>query len=217
MTQNKVSKFITHILASKISNIIPKLLCSRSKLDGVDLRFRFRELETLHQIAREVKKSEWNCLDDPCTKRKEGTCWNSKDEKNYTNIVNCTCYDGVLHISDIYWRKQNLTGVLPISLTKLPYLKTLDLSKNVLSGTMPREWGDSPDMKLEYLSLFANRLSGPIPKNLGNIVTLTQLSIESNRISGSVPAELGNLVNLINLAVAFGVEESVQSHHTSFK
>lgn len=155
MTQNKVSKFITHILASKISNIIPKLLCSRSKLDGVDLRFRFSklafrqiifsqfssvyysavqtlsrvhfsrslvqflvvqkkslisiktylvctgELETLHQIAREVKKSEWNCLDDPCTKRKEGTCWNSKDEKNYTNIVNCTCYDGVLHISDM--------------------------------------------------------------------------------------------------------------------
>ncbi|KNA07153.1 hypothetical protein SOVF_174470, partial [Spinacia oleracea] len=46
------------------------------------------------------------------------------------------------------WRGQNLTGILPRSLRELPYLKRIDLSRNVLTGTIPRGWADA---KLEFV------------------------------------------------------------------
>ncbi|GMY37733.1 probable leucine-rich repeat receptor-like serine/threonine-protein kinase At3g14840 isoform X2 [Fagus crenata] len=91
---------------------------------------------------------------------------------------------------------QDLSGVLPPSLVKLPYLKTIDFTRNYLSGNIPREWAST---KLEYLSIIVNNLSGPIPSFLGNITTLVYMSLESNLFSGTVPPELGNLVNLVNL------------------
>ncbi|KAM1243324.1 hypothetical protein ACFX11_035168 [Malus domestica] len=45
-------------------------------------------------------------------------------------------------------------------------------------------------------SLLVNRLSGEIPKELGNITTLTQLHLEANQFCGVVPPELGSLINL---------------------
>ncbi|CAO2815292.1 unnamed protein product [Amaranthus hypochondriacus] len=159
------------------------------------------EVEALRQIAREVGKLDWNCSADPCSNRPNERCWNSTDSSNkkYANLVNCTCHDGTLHISHIFWKVQKLAGVLPRSLAKLPYIQTIDFSRNVLTGTIPPEWTKT---KLEFVSLLANRLSGRIPKYLGNISTLTQLSLESNHFIGTVPAELGNLRNLTNLTLS---------------
>ncbi|GMY05972.1 probable leucine-rich repeat receptor-like serine/threonine-protein kinase At3g14840 isoform X1, partial [Fagus crenata] len=94
---------------------------------------------------------------------------------------------------------QDLDGMLPPSLVKLPYLEKIDLTRNYLSGTIPPEWAST---KLEYLSITVNNLSGPIPSYLGNITTLIYMSIESNLFSGTIPPELGNLVNLTNLILS---------------
>ncbi|XP_056698796.1 probable LRR receptor-like serine/threonine-protein kinase At1g07650 isoform X2 [Spinacia oleracea] len=157
------------------------------------------EVKSLREIARQVRKPDWNCSADPCINISTPTCWNTKDDwKFYTNSINCTCHNSRWHVSDINWRGQNLTGILPRSLRELPYLKRIDLSRNVLTGTIPRGWADA---KLEFVSLFANRLSGPIPKYLGNITTLINLSIESNQFNGTIPPELGNLVYLSELTL----------------
>ncbi|KAL8538572.1 hypothetical protein ACS0TY_000551 [Phlomoides rotata] len=68
-----------------------------------------------------------------------------------------------------------------------------DFNRYYLSGNIPREWAS---IKLEYLSVSVNRLSGPIPKYLGNITTLEAMSLETNQFNGPVPAELGKLTNL---------------------
>ncbi|KAM0048734.1 putative protein kinase RLK-Pelle-DLSV family [Helianthus debilis subsp. tardiflorus] len=91
---------------------------------------------------------------------------------------------------------QDLDGVLPPSLAKLPYIKTIDLGRNYLNGTIPPEWAST---KLEYLSVSANRLTGRIPTYLGNITSLVYLSLQNNMFSGTIPAELGKLENLANL------------------
>ncbi|XP_050234993.1 probable LRR receptor-like serine/threonine-protein kinase RFK1 isoform X2 [Mercurialis annua] len=93
----------------------------------------------------------------------------------------------------------NLAGILPPQLVKLPYLQQIDFAYNFLNGSIPREWAS---LQLTYISLLVNRLSGEIPKELGNITTLTYLSVEANQISGVIPSELGKLVNLQTLMLS---------------
>ncbi|KAM7271120.1 hypothetical protein ACFE04_030334 [Oxalis oulophora] len=93
----------------------------------------------------------------------------------------------------IFLKGQDLAGVLPPSLSKLPYIKSVDFARNYINGTIPREWAST---QLEYMVVSANRLSGSIPDYIGNITTLRILSFEANMLSGDIPPELGNLRNL---------------------
>ncbi|KAL8237957.1 hypothetical protein R6Q59_019038 [Mikania micrantha] len=46
------------------------------------------------------------------------------------------------------------------------------------------------------ISLLANHLTGSIPKELGNLSSLTTLTVEDNMMSGTIPTELGNLASI---------------------
>ncbi|KAH7843006.1 hypothetical protein Vadar_011731 [Vaccinium darrowii] len=87
-------------------------------------------------------------------------------------------------------KSQDLPGMLPSELVRLPYLQDIDLSRNYLNGTIPPEWGS---MKLVNISLLGNRLTGPIPREFGNMSTLATLTVEFNQLSGPIPTELGSL------------------------
>ncbi|MCD9646968.1 hypothetical protein HAX54_037233 [Datura stramonium] len=159
------------------------------------------EKNALEEIADQVGKKDWDFDLNPCG---GNTNWNTPSDNTslYVNIVTCNCStpDGFCHIQSILLKGQDLPGVLPPSLVKLPYLKKIDLSRNYLSGTIPPEWAST---KLEYMSVMLNQLSGPIPKYLGNMTTLLYMSLENNLFNGTVPKELGNMVNLQNLFLGF--------------
>ncbi|KAH7844677.1 hypothetical protein Vadar_030521 [Vaccinium darrowii] len=87
-------------------------------------------------------------------------------------------------------KSQDLPGMLPSELVRLPYLQDIDLTRNYLNGTIPPEWGS---MKLVNISLLGNRLTGPIPREFGNMSTLATLTVEFNQLSGPIPTELGSL------------------------
>ncbi|KAG2372454.1 LRR receptor-like serine/threonine-protein [Vigna angularis] len=93
-------------------------------------------------------------------------------------------------------KTQNLSGTLPPELTGLPHLEEIDLTRNYLNGTIPVAWGSS---KLRIISLLGNRLTGPIPKEIGNITTLESLVLEFNQFTGNITSDLGNLSNLERL------------------
>ncbi|XP_062006857.1 probable leucine-rich repeat receptor-like serine/threonine-protein kinase At3g14840 [Rosa rugosa] len=95
-------------------------------------------------------------------------------------------------------KSQNLPGKLPPELIRLPYLQEIDLTRNYLNGTIPPEWGSLP---LVIIGLGANRLTGSIPVELGNITTLENLSIDFNSFSGVLPAELGNLSSIKKMSL----------------
>ena len=44
--------------------------------------------------------------------------------------------------------------------------------------------------------LFDNRLTGPIPTELGSLATLEELALDGNELSGEIPSALGDLTNL---------------------
>ncbi|XP_030517203.1 receptor-like protein EIX2 [Rhodamnia argentea] len=79
----------------------------------------------------------------------------------------------------------NLTGGIPSSLCKLKQLKQINLSKNQLSGRLPRCW--KAFQNLEWIFLEDNKLNGQIPKSLCHLQQLDVLSLRRNGFSGVIP------------------------------
>ncbi|GLU15104.1 hypothetical protein SLE2022_316290 [Rubroshorea leprosula] len=151
------------------------------------------ESRALIEIAKTLGKTDWNFSIDPCSGESGWATPNAPE--GFENAVTCS-NDTIPHIVSIELKAQSLQGTLPPELVRLPYLQVIDLSRNYLSGTIPPEWGS---MKLLNISLLGNRLTGPIPKEIGNISTLIELNVEINQLSGALPSELGNLTSIKRL------------------
>lgn len=73
----------------------------------------------------------------------------------------------------------------------------LDLNYNRLSGPLPPEIGDLTELRALYLNY--NRLSGPLPPEIADLAELRVLHLHYNRLSGTIPQEIGNLTRLRDL------------------
>ena len=79
-------------------------------------------------------------------------------------------------------------------------LGNLSYRRNRLTGPIPAELGGLAG--LEHLSLGGNDLSGPLPPELGGLVGLRYLDLQINDLSGPLPPEIGKLANLEHLLLA---------------
>ncbi len=71
----------------------------------------------------------------------------------------------------------------------------LDLNANRLTGEIPVELGNLTSLTI--LRLGSNSgLTGEIPVEVGNLTNLTELILWFSDLTGEIPAELGNLTNL---------------------
>ena len=98
------------------------------------------------------------------------------------------------HVEDIVLTSNNLTGTIPTELGNLPNLVTLYLSENNLTGSIPVEIGGLAN--LEELVLNTNQLSGPIPTGIadpGDLPALWGMDLGNNNFNGNIPSQLGNL------------------------
>ena len=77
------------------------------------------------------------------------------------------------------------------------HIVSLALSENNLTGPLPAELGDLPE--LQYLRLDYNLITGPIPASLGTLAALQVLDLSGNLLGGPIPAELGGLPALATL------------------
>ena len=77
----------------------------------------------------------------------------------------------------------------------------IDLEEAGLSGRLPAELGNL--VSLGYLWLPNNELSGPIPSELGNLTNLKSLDLTGNLLSGTIPPELGDLEDLEFLSIGW--------------
>ena len=80
---------------------------------------------------------------------------------------------------------EHLTGNIPIEITELIGLATLNLSNNELIGPIPSNMGQL--QSLESLDLSRNHLYSPIPDTLSQISTLSTLDLSYNNLSGKIP------------------------------
>ncbi|KAF9620658.1 hypothetical protein IFM89_013684 [Coptis chinensis] len=121
------------------------------------------------------------------------------DFNSITQIKQYKLKNTVLLLARRILKAQSLPGILPPELVKLPYLQEIDLTRNYLNGTIPKEWGS---MQLINISLDGNRLSGVLPIELANITTLRSFTLEFNNVSGVIPPEFGSMVSIERMLLA---------------
>ena len=76
----------------------------------------------------------------------------------------------------------------------------IELVENRLTGPIPPELGQLDE--LHVLALPENELTGPIPPELGQLDELQVLALPENELTGSIPPELGQLDELQVLVLA---------------
>ncbi|KAL3923504.1 MAG: hypothetical protein SGILL_001618, partial [Bacillariaceae sp.] len=91
----------------------------------------------------------------------------------------------------------DMFGNLPRSFVRGGSLRSLDLSNNEISGSIPDA---SDNSNLRLLNLESNRLAGRIPTRVGNFQSLESLNVAENRLTGTLPSQLFN-VPLTELAL----------------
>ncbi|CAN4096958.1 unnamed protein product [Withania somnifera] len=153
------------------------------------------EVNVLKTISSKLENKYWNVSRDSCTL---GRGFNMTDPTYDKVISNVTCdcsfsNRSVCHVVTIQLKGLNMTGILPPEFAELTHLRELDLSRNFLNGSVPSTYGQ---LRVTILSLLANRISGPIPKELGDIDTLEELNLENNLLEGPLPPNLGSLSSL---------------------
>ncbi|XP_016454974.2 uncharacterized protein LOC107779138 isoform X1 [Nicotiana tabacum] len=84
------------------------------------------------------------------------------------------------------------------SLVDCRMLRTLEVSFNPLNGVLPNSIGNLSST-VEILGIEDARISGFIPKGIGNMTALTTLNFQGNNLTGSIPPEVGKLKQLQGL------------------
>uniref|UniRef100_A0A2N9J0I0 Leucine-rich repeat-containing N-terminal plant-type domain-containing protein n=1 Tax=Fagus sylvatica TaxID=28930 RepID=A0A2N9J0I0_FAGSY len=83
-------------------------------------------------------------------------------------------------------RDPYLSGEIPIEVTSLQGLQSLNFSFNILTGRIPENIGDM--VSLESLDFSVNQLSGHIPPSMSNLTFLSLLNLSMNHLIGRIPS-----------------------------
>ncbi|KAF8012154.1 hypothetical protein BT93_I0321 [Corymbia citriodora subsp. variegata] len=86
-----------------------------------------------------------------------------------------------------------LSGSIPTEIGSMFYLFVLNLGHNRISGPIPPEIGDLHTLNI--LDLSNNELEGGIPETWSKLTALTEINLSNNRLTGLIPAngQLGTL------------------------
>ena len=126
----------------------------------------------------------------------KGTNWNTDQE--------ISTWEGVT-VTDEAITALNLSGFglkgqLPGQIGELTALKSLNLGSNPnLTGPLSREMGNL--VNLMALMAVTTGLEGPLPAEMGNLNKLTNLQLNNNQISGTIPKEWGGMTALNNFGM----------------
>ncbi|KAA8526743.1 hypothetical protein F0562_009027 [Nyssa sinensis] len=155
------------------------------------------EVKALEAISVKLGIDFWKI--DPSFCNRTGELLNVTVEDKIERNVTCNCTNNVCHVTNIFLKGQNLTGLLPVEFSNLSHLQQIELALNCISGSIPTSFAKLP---LTNLSLYGNRISGSIPEELGDVATLKELVLAYNQLGGPLPQKLGNLSRLSRLVLS---------------
>lgn len=157
------------------------------------------EVQTLRAISIGLNNRYWKVDRKSCS---GGDGLNVNLSSVVFSNVTCKCSfvaNTVCHVTNIQLKGLNLTGVIPPEFGDLDYLQEIDLSRNYINGSIPINLFKAP---LTILAAVGNRISGSIPKEIGNMTTLEELVLENNQLGGRLPESLGNITRMRRLVLS---------------
>ncbi|XP_054822762.1 leucine-rich repeat receptor-like protein kinase TDR isoform X2 [Prosopis cineraria] len=112
-------------------------------------------------------------------------------------------FESCKSVSSIELDRNNLSGVIPFTVSNCQNLESIKLSSNNLSGPIPEQLASIP--VLGVVDLSHNNLNGPIPAKFSASSSLQLLNVSFNYISGSIPK--GNLFRFMDNSAFVGNPE----------
>nr|XP_008391423.2 pollen receptor-like kinase 2 [Malus domestica] len=158
------------------------------------------ESETLLKLKDSLQNTDglttWTPLTSPCTAQKpnwmgihcdrRGRVWALQLENmGLKGEINVGLLQDLPDLRTIGFMNNSFEGPLP-DLRKIIGLKTVYLTGNKFSGTIPSDWFAGMS-SLKKLHMANNQFTGEIPKSLAGLDKLLELSIEGNKFEGKIP------------------------------
>lgn len=157
-----------------------------------------------YNSSAQCNNTDWNAL-KALYSSTEGQFWLNKTNWNQvtSNSPPANCNLGSMYgitlnssgrVSEVDLSNNLLSGSIPSQFYQMSNLRKVNLSKSELSGTLSSNFGNL--FFLEELNLAENDFTGSIPNSYGNINNLKILDLKKNLLSGVIPFSLGNLTGL---------------------
>eukprot|EP01039_Chlorochromonas_danica_P002287 gene2287-2503_t len=195
-----------------------------------------KDLSNIHRISSDEELFERDALMDifrSCQGngwiRKDNWCDPDKPVKYWFGVG--VTVEG--HVFEINLPGNNLRGLFPDDISRLPYLETVMLDHNHLEGGVP----DYAFQKCHHLQIISvqynqlsgevafenfchlqelrevwltgNKLTGPIQDSVCKLTALTHLCLAKNAFVGNIPDQIGKLQNLLYLSLGENQLEGV--------
>lgn len=94
----------------------------------------------------------------------------------------------------------NFGGELPASIGNFSTsVKQIVFGRNKITGPIPDGIGNL--VNLEWLTMETNQLTGPIPSSIGKLQSLNDIFLYENKLSGTIPSSIGNITSLGRLVL----------------
>ncbi|CDY26403.1 BnaA02g23670D [Brassica napus] len=131
-------------------------------------------------------------------------------------------------LNEINLSHNKLQGRIPPSFENFKNMLSMDLSSNMLNGSIPNGVLNLPSLShipssikdcqsLEKLNMAGNNLDGPIPDALAEVKGLEFLDLSSNQLSGVIPPRLQDLQAMKFLNISFNNLEGWVPNRGVFK
>ncbi|CAH1438690.1 unnamed protein product [Lactuca virosa] len=109
----------------------------------------------------------------------------------------------------------NLSGVIPHSIFNLSLLTHFSVAENQLTGTLPSLLGAMLP-HLEYLQIWGNQLTGPLPPSISNCSKLQLVEVNNNNFRGKLTINFAGLKDLVFLDLGDNIYGSGQADDMKF-
>ncbi|XP_017978407.1 PREDICTED: probable LRR receptor-like serine/threonine-protein kinase At3g47570 isoform X4 [Theobroma cacao] len=126
--------------------------------------------------------------------------WGNNLSGNIPNFIS-----NASKLTTLSLQENSFSGLIPNTLGNLRFLERLSLaSNNLITETSTHEWSFLSSLancrNLRYLNLSSNPLNGILPGSISNLSTSLQFFYASGvKITGNIPREIGNLSNITTL------------------
>ncbi|KAM4092251.1 hypothetical protein ACB094_06G024600 [Castanea mollissima] len=184
--QRHSSLLILNLRSNNFHGPIPKQLCALTSLQILDLSHNklFGSIPGCVNNLNAMASTSHNILQDLFVVDGDSVDFERALLVIKGQVLEYTTNLGLLRTIDL--SKNNLSGEIPKEMTSLQGLQSLNLSFNNLTGRIPENIGAMGS--LESLDFSENQLSGHIPPSMSKLSFLSRLNLSMNNLFGKIPS-----------------------------